>query len=121
MVHQTFLHCAKSFCTVKETLNKMKKHPTEWQKILANDISNRELISIVYKEFMQLNNKTTSNLMKIWVEDLSRHLSKEDIHVTKTHEEMLNITNIREMHLKTIRIDIPPHTCQNGCRQKISP
>ena len=45
----------KSFCTVKETINKMKRQLTEWEKILANDVSGKELISKIYKELRQLN------------------------------------------------------------------
>ena len=43
------------FCTAKETINKMKRQPTEWEKIFSNHISGKELISIIYKELMQLN------------------------------------------------------------------
>ena len=46
LVHTTL----KSFCTVKESINKMKKQPTEWEKICANDITNKRLISNIYKE-----------------------------------------------------------------------
>ena len=51
----------KSFWTVKETLNKMKRQPTEWEKIFANDVSD-ELISKIYKELIQLNIKKTTQL-----------------------------------------------------------
>ena len=47
----------KGFHTVKETINKMKRQPTEWQKTSANHISNKELICKIYKEFIQLNSK----------------------------------------------------------------
>ena len=47
----------KSFCTEKETINKTKRPPTEWEKILANDISDKGLISKIYKELIQLNIK----------------------------------------------------------------
>ena len=47
----------KSFDTVKETISKIKKQPTEWQKIFANPISNNVLIFLIYKELIQLNNK----------------------------------------------------------------
>ena len=51
----------KSFCTVKETINKTKRQPTEWEKILASDISNNGLISKTYKELIQLNIKKPTN------------------------------------------------------------
>ena len=47
----------KSFCTVKETLKRMKRQLPEWEKIFANHISPKNLISKTYKEFKQLNNK----------------------------------------------------------------
>ena len=50
----------KSFCTVKETMNKMKRELSEWEKIFANEATNKGLISKIYKQFMQLNIKTTT-------------------------------------------------------------
>ena len=46
----------KRFCTAKETINKMKRQSTEWEKIFANDITDNGLISKVYKEYIELNN-----------------------------------------------------------------
>ena len=45
----------QSFCTAKETLNKMKRQPSEWEKIFANEANDKGLISNIYKQFMQLN------------------------------------------------------------------
>ena len=47
----------KSFYTTKETINRTKRQPTEWEKIFANDMIDKGLISNVYKQFIQLNIK----------------------------------------------------------------
>ena len=54
----------KIFCTAKETINKMKRQPTKWEKIFANDISDKGLISKKYKELIQLNTNNKINLVK---------------------------------------------------------
>ena len=66
----------KSFFTAKETINKTKRQPTEWEKIFANDISDKGLVSKIYKELTKLHTRKTNNLVKKWAEDMNRHFSK---------------------------------------------
>ena len=51
----------KSFCTRKETISKVKRQPSEWEKIIAKETTDKELISKIYKQFMQLNTIKTNN------------------------------------------------------------
>ena len=62
----------KSFCTAKETISKVKRQPSEWEKITANEATDK-----IYKQLMQLNTRKTNNPVKQWTEDLNRHFSHD--------------------------------------------
>ena len=69
----------KSFCTAKETISKVKRQPSEWEKIIANETTDKGLISKIYKQLIELNTRKTNNPIKKWGKDLNRYFSKEDI------------------------------------------
>ena len=69
----------KSFWTAKEAINKVKRQPSKWEKIIANETTDKGLISKIYKQLIQVNARKTNNPIKKWGKDLNRHFSKEDI------------------------------------------
>ena len=69
----------KTFCTTKETVRKVKRQSSKWAKSIANETTDKGLISKIYKQLIQLNSRKTNNPIKKWEKDLNRHFSKEDI------------------------------------------
>ena len=121
----------RSFCTAKDTVNKTQRQPTEWEKIFANDVSDKGLVSKIYKELIKLNTKETNNPIMKWAKDMNRNLTEEDIDMANMHMRKCSASlAIREIQIKTtMRYHLTPvrmgkinkagnHKCWRGCGEK---
>ena len=105
-------------------MSKVKRQPSEWEKIIANETTDKGLISKIYKQLIQLNARKTNNPIKKWGKDLNRNFSKEDIQMTNKHmKRCLTSLFIREVKIKTtmryhltpVRMAIIKKSTNNKC------
>jgi hypothetical protein len=121
----------KSFCTAKEMVSKLKRPPTEWEKIFASYTSDKLLKTRIYRELKKLNFPQINEIIKKWATELSRTFSKEELKMAKKHMKKCSSSlAIKEMQIKTtlcfhltpVRIASikKPTTnkCWQGCRKK---
>lgn len=75
-------------------IKKLKRQPTEWEKVLANHISDKILGSRLYKEHLQFNNKKISNPIKKWTKDLNSYFSKENVQMANKHWKRFSTSSV---------------------------
>ena len=116
---------------MKDTISKVKRQPSEWEKITANEAMDKELISKIYKQLLQLNSRKINDPIKKWAKELNRHFSKEDIQMTNKHMKRYSTSLvIRKMQIETtMRYHLMPvrmvaikkstnNKCWRGCGEK---
>jgi hypothetical protein len=117
-----------SFCTVKETITRLQRLPTEWEKIIASYSSDKGLISKMYRELKKFRRQRINTPMKKWAHELNREFSKEEVKMASKYvKKSLSSLVLKEIYIKTtIKFHLTPvrmaiikdnnnNICWRGC------
>ena len=121
----------QSFCKAKDTLNRTKRQPIDWEKIFTYTTSDRGLISNIYKELKKLDSRESNNPIKKWGTELNKEFSTEEYQMAEKHLKKCSTSLIiREMQIKTtLRFHLTPvrmakmknssdSRCWRGCGER---
>ena len=104
----------KNFFTTKETLIQVKRQPSDWEKKIANEVTDKELISKIYKQHMQLNTRKVNDSIKKWAKEQNRHFSIENIQMANKHMKRCFITHYQR-NANQNHNEVSFYASQNGC------
>ena len=92
----------KSFCTAKETISKVKRQPSDSEKIIANEATDKGLISKIYKRHLQLNSRKINDPIKKWAKETNRHFSKEMFGLRPNYREETQLHSSIKIWIKDL-------------------
>ena len=102
------------FCKAKDTVNKTKRPPTDWERIFTYPKSDKGLITNIYKKLKKVESRKLNNPIKKWGSELNKEFSPEEYRMPEKHLKKMFIILNHQGNANQNNPDIPPHTSQNG-------